>query len=368
VKWLYNLLGLKRQSLDEALAADSPTPVQPEPVRETLPQASQPAVPEPAPETPAEEALPVGEPEVPPWELGKPASVLDASQNRDHIVDVLSTYRESAESAAERQFLEALMNTVNREKMDLPAFPDVARELDALLRVGEPTMNQVVRLVEREPALVQRVWVRASSAEFDAPPKGLHFAISRIGFDDLWRIAIQVCLHSELFKVPGFQAQADHVRDHGMVCADVTADLGGERRGPLYIAGLLHDVGKLVVYRHSTVGLLYSANAPSLLDTIVTGLHSPLGILVAKAWGLGDDVAAALGFHHAPEKAAPEFQRHAWLVRAADVAVHKADAEQRRRLLQPSDAMKEAPANLHPGKDPLVSARRAFEDYKKIGV
>jgi HD-like signal output (HDOD) protein len=127
-------------------------------------------------------------------------------------------------------------------------------------------------------------------------------------------------------------------------------------------------VGKLVVYRHSTVGLLYSANAPSLLDTIMNGLHSQLGVLVARAWGLGDDVAAALAFHHAPENAPAEFQRHAWLIRASDVGVHTADAESRKRRLLPSDALKGAPSNLHTGKDPIASARRAFEDYKKTGL
>jgi len=289
---------------------------------------------------------------------------VDKDRLLDDVIDRLGVYLELAESGPERTFIQGISDAVYRGQLNIPAFPDVARELDALLRHGDPMMTQVVRLVEREPALVQRVWTRASSAEFGGPPKGLHFAISRLGFDDLWRLAIQVCLQSELFRIPGFQSEADHVRDHGLLAADVAAELAGERRGSVYLAGLLHDVGKLMVYRHASVGLMYSSSAPDRVRQLVSELHASLGVMVAREWNLGESVALAMGYHHNPSKAPEDQQRTAWLVRAADIAVHVVDGERHGLLRDPAAALAEIPADWLRGKDPVAVARQAMKEFE----
>jgi len=60
------------------------------------------------------------------------------------------------------------------------------------------------------------------------------------------------------------------------------------------IAGLLHDIGTLALlaFAHQFPSALLDPNA---LDEAVEALSRPLGALLVRAWGLGDDLLPALG-------------------------------------------------------------------------
>jgi HD-like signal output (HDOD) protein len=186
-------------------------------------------------------------------------------------------------------------------------------------------MFQVVRLVEQDPSLVRRVWIQASSGSFAHPPSGLHHAIARIGFDALWRIGMSICLHSAVFRVRGYQEQADHARSHGVACAELAAWITDDKRGEVFLAGLLHDIGKLVVYRAACVRDDTDRARPRLVHRLATELHAGIGLLAVHAWQLSDRVAAAVGFHHHPDRAPEEAQDLAEILWVTDVAFHTAD-------------------------------------------
>ncbi len=302
-----------------------------------------------------------------PWDLGSCAPSLEPEALQHDLVKHLEAEWDNARTQHEREFLEALMATVWKGEMEIPAFPEAARKLDELLQQGrDPTMMEVVRLVERDPALVQRVWTRASSAEFVVPPKGLHFAVSRIGFDELWRIAIQACMQSALFRVPGFQDSADRVRMFGLVSAEVSSELFGERRGAAYLAGMLHDVGKLLVYRHITFDLVATPSSAAMVERLATTMHPSFGVLVSQSWQLGDEVAAVLGFHHDPMKAPEDYQRMVRIVRAANLAVYAVDAEKRGMKVNPLPAIKAVSQGLIANKDAMGIARKAFDHVQSL--
>ena len=104
-------------------------------------------------------------------------------------------------------------------------------------------------MVERDPGLVRRVWRQARSALYASPRGSLHHAVARVGLDALWRIGMSVCLNDTVLRVDGFQDEAGELRSLGIATAEVAAQLGGEKRGNLYMSGLLHDVGRLLVLR-----------------------------------------------------------------------------------------------------------------------
>lgn len=235
------------------------------------------------------------------WERGEPASGVEAEAVRAELVKELFVKRDSSLTPNDAAFIERLLRVVVGEKLEIPPFPDIARKLDSLLKKGDPRMSQVTKLVECDSALVRRVWRAGSSAVFPGPPESVHHAISRIGFDALWRIGMSICVHSPLFRVAGYQARADAVRDHGLVVADMAAWLSGETRGKHYLAGLLHDVGKLVVFRAASTKDPEARPSEKLVDEIIDRHHSSLGVLAASSWALGDGVSEAIAFHHAPE-------------------------------------------------------------------
>jgi HD-like signal output (HDOD) protein len=261
------------------------------------------------------------------WEDGAPADSNSPSDTRKSLTAKLYLLRDELTNEADRAFIERLLRVVSIETLEFPPFPEVARKLDRLLSRGDPSMFQVVRLVERDPSLVRRIWSAGSGAAYVNPPSSLHHAIARIGFDALWRIGMSICVHSPVFRVAGFQKEADEAREHGVLVADLAAWMSGEKRGEVYLSALLHDIGKLVVYRAASVREPTERPSRTLVDAVVNRFHSSIGQLATNAWNLGANVNTAVGFHHSP--ASEHANRESIIVWASDVAEITARLERR---------------------------------------
>ena len=260
-----------------------------------------------------------------PWDNGGVAPSIDPDEVRPALMESLFEIQDRCQTEAGKAFLNRLIRLLGTDQLDLPPFPDVAWQLDSLLRLGDPPLVRVVKLVRREAALVRRVWTQACSAFYARPPNSLDHAVARIGFDALWRIGMSACLYSEVFRVRGFQEDADAVRRHGIIAADVAAWLSGKKLGSAYLAGLLHNVGKLMVYRAASTSRPVGLPDPQLVEDVAVELYPSIGVLVAHAWKLGPEVAAGIGFHHDPMRAPPDYQEVAMQVQVSNIATYTAE-------------------------------------------
>ena len=198
----------------------------------------------------------------------------------------------------------------------------MARELDSLLKDASTEILQIARVVERDPGLVRRVWTHSRSAMYASPPRSLHHAISRVGLDTLWRIGMSVCLNDTVLRVQGFEEEASHLRVVGIATAETAAHLGGEKRGSLYMAGLLHNVGRLLVLR--AAGGCATRPPRALVAEVQAKVGAALAVLVADGWGFEEPVAAAVGFSPDPAAAPQKHRMAATIVRASTIASHTA--------------------------------------------
>ncbi len=266
---------------------------------------------------------------VKPWEAGGVAESLDPDELRPVLLGKLFEEADACKAEADKDFVTRLIRTLGTDQLDIPPFPDVAWQLDTLLRLSDPPLVKVVKLVRREPALVRRVWTQACSAYYARPPNSLDHAVARIGFDALWRIGMSTCLYSGVFRVRGFQEDADAVRRHGIVAADVAAWVSGMKLGPAYLAGLLHDVGKLLVYQAASPRKPGTMPSKDLVERMCQEHHAAIGVLVAIDWKLGVEVAGGIGYHHDPDQAPAEHQETARQIQAANIATHTAELSRR---------------------------------------
>jgi HD-like signal output (HDOD) protein len=262
---------------------------------------------------------------VKPWDGGSVTPSLDPEELRPLLMSQLFEEADRCPEQADKDFITRLIRTLGTDSLDLPPFPDVAWQLDTLLRLSDPPLVRVIKLVRREAALVRRVWTQACSAYYARPPNSLDHAVARIGFDALWRIGMSTCLYSGVFRVRGFQEHADGVRRHGIVAADVAAWISGRKLGPAYLAGLLHDVGKLMVYRAASPKRPGPLPSEALVERMCQDMHAAIGVLVAFDWKLGVEVAGGIGYHHDPDQAPLEHQGTARQIHAANIAAHTAE-------------------------------------------
>ena len=284
-----------------------------------------------APETRAAPAAPRPVlPTAPPWSGVSCAPSLDGGQIRATILrDLLAQLDDigtpgSPEAEADARFLSGLVRCLGSETLELPVFPDVSLQLDRLLRQPDPGPKAVVDLVSSDPDLVRRVWGAAHSAMFARGVADLDHAIARIGFDRLWRIGMAACLHSPVFRAGRYQARVERLRAQGAVAGKVAAWLADDPRGDAYLAGMLHGAGGLFVWRcAAATGRVHPDK--DRVARILRDHSAGLGVLMAQAWGLGEEVAAGVGFWPGPDLAPAGHVQFARLVHVSVVATMAAE-------------------------------------------
>ncbi len=219
---------------------------------------------------------------------------------------------------------------------------EIATRLLQLLRVPEFSMAQVADLVEADPALTARVLRAANSPMFSArqPCKTVQHAVAMLGARTIGELAAAAAV-SDLFGRSGVEAS---LRSHAVATAALARELArllGRPGQDLFLAGLLHDLGKLILLQGAG-GERYGLSSQPydellnvrvgipggthLLEQTALGFdHGAVGQAALQAWGIPDPIPALVGSHHDVERASREGDRFAesvCLLRLADSMAH----------------------------------------------
>jgi len=252
------------------------------------------------------------------WEGSSNAYGVNPETVRSQTMGAVSQLRSSVRTPGDQQFLARLYERLGERSLGLPDFPETPARLDQLMNEEEPNSLQVMRCIEADPKLVGRVWKRSRSARFPAAPSSLDMAVSRIGLVEVWRLSLESALDSLEFRAGVFKEMAEVVRVHGALVAEVTSGMVGLRRGPSFMAGLLHDVGTLVLLQ------IASATDPEVetVKRVIAAHHSNISVLVADAWRLDPEIIPAIAFHHDPNANGAGPRDLSRLLCIADIAVY----------------------------------------------
>lgn len=202
----------------------------------------------------------------------------------------------------------------------LPTFPRVVSEILAAADDPNANLADLVALVSRDAALAGRVYARANAAASrsgrSSGAKDLHTAVSLIGMSRLRELALTASLACFLHEgtsggfPAGFWSHCAAAGVSGQQLAafmSQSADMG-------LIAGLLHDVGQLWMYRHDPEGSMAAwrmakRNIHPIEDAerLHFGTdHAQIGAWLAEHWGMPRPVCLAIRHHHAPDAALQE--------------------------------------------------------------
>ncbi len=193
--------------------------------------------------------------------------------------------------------------------------PDVWLRINEV--VNDPTSSsaEVAEVVSRDPSLAAALLRVVNSAFYNLPARveTISRAVTILGVRELFNVATMVTAAKVFQRLPSRVVRPDTFWRHG-VCAGVIARrlarhcrvLHPER---LYIAGLLHDIGSLVIYsrfpEQATEILLAAggdeALVPSLERDILGFDHGELGGELARIWRLSETHQAAIRHHHQPD-------------------------------------------------------------------
>jgi putative nucleotidyltransferase with HDIG domain len=217
---------------------------------------------------------------------------------------------------------------------ELEALPVVAQRLLVILRDPRASVDGIARLLGTDQALAATVLRHANSA--GAMPNrrigSLREAVARIGLRALGEVVVRACAGPMLDRgLPPYALPRRIAWRHAATVSEATRGLAKLARvgstDEASVAGLLHDVGKTVLTSvlpeaaAEAVAVARSRRIPVWqAETQVIGFHhGHVGGALLRSWGLPDEVAAAVTFHHEPDKTA---NRLATVVALADAAAH----------------------------------------------
>jgi putative nucleotidyltransferase with HDIG domain len=226
---------------------------------------------------------------------------------------------------------------VLRNVRNLPTLPDVAARL---LEMGEsPTasMRDLAQWIEKDTALAARVLKLVNSSFFGVQREvsSIRHALMILGMAHLRNLVLSSAV-SNLFDREG-QVGNFSRREFWKHCVGVAGaarTIAARRRivdpETAFTAGLIHDVGKLVMDRYlheDFVRVVACLEDPGKTMTaaemeVLEVDHAEIGHHLATHWNLPEVLRIAVGFHHAPESA-PRHCEVAALISVADGVVRQ---------------------------------------------
>lgn len=214
----------------------------------------------------------------------------------------------------------------------LPPAPQVLPKLLDLLKQTDIDNDKVVRLVTFDAALTAKILQVCNSAHYGGSSQvaDVNEAIMRMGFGEVFRIVASVVSESALGgSQPGYGLKRGELWEHSAVtalAAQVIARDRGLDENQAFTAGLLHDLGKIVL-----AGVLEGGYARLVEETesrnhslqeaereLLGTDHAEVGGRLLQKWNFPEALVACVRWHHDPG-AAGEHQKLAACIYLANL-------------------------------------------------
>lgn len=221
------------------------------------------------------------------------------------------------------------------EQMQLNTLPEVYYRLTDAINNPTSDIADIAALVSEDPALTARLLSIANSAMFNFPSRidTISQAVTVIGTQQLRDLTLACNLGCLFPGIPPDVINVEQFWRHSIatgICARTIAALRRENNiERFYITGLLHDLGRLVIYSllpdYATKALKAAADEDRLLIEIEEEQrvlnHADISALLLEHWQLPQSICEPVKYHHNPSQAS-NFPEHAATIHLADIIAH----------------------------------------------
>ncbi len=199
----------------------------------------------------------------------------------------------------------------------LISLPEIYIRVSQVLEDENHNAKQVGDIISHDPALTVRILRIVNSAYYalSAKVELVSRAVSVIGEDDLRNLVLATSAVDTFKRIPNQLVDIDLFWKHSVHTGIISRLLSkhcnilhGER---LFVAGMLHDIGKLILYfkepELSQQVLIAAAESDGQLfrseQEIIGYTHGDVGAALIEAWKLSETLQEVVAFHHQPLKA-----------------------------------------------------------------
>jgi HD-like signal output (HDOD) protein len=197
-----------------------------------------------------------------------------------------------------------------QQPIDLPVFNPVALELLQLLASAETEINTVIETINKDQALSIQILRMANSSAYAGRYRSdtIKDSVNRLGIKQITNLAMaasQASLHTSELPIVNMMMQrlwqhsyACAVGCHSLACSTNNNALSDQA----YMAGLLHDIGKLYLLKALEQISLTGENAFELDHTILrdvfSDMHVEQGYRIMYFWDIPPLYSSVVAKHH----------------------------------------------------------------------
>jgi len=198
----------------------------------------------------------------------------------------------------------------------LPTGPDIYRELVDELQSESPSVRKIAGLISQDIGITAKLLHMINSAFFGLPThvSSPLQAVNLLGLDTVQGLVLAAGLIGQFERDSNIANRIQQIYSHslsvGTLAQKIAKSLKLDKRAveDSLMAGMLHDVGKLVllVYleseQKSISELAKAQQIPELeAERAVLGVtHAEIGAHLLSLWGLPDAIVEAVAYHHVP--------------------------------------------------------------------
>lgn len=216
----------------------------------------------------------------------------------------------------------------------VPSLPSVVMKLRKYLNDPEVSFEELAKVIQYDPGLTANVLQLANSAYFGwaGTISSVQEAIARLGTNRIFQMVLCMSVAPLVSKpIKGYDLDAGSLWEHSIavaVCAEQLA-LALKLKGAddAFTAGMLHDVGKVVLgtfveVDDEPIREIVESDHLSFneAEQMALGIdHAEVAAVLLAEWKLTPEVVEAARWHHQPAKADPEHQQMVDLIHVADI-------------------------------------------------
>jgi len=216
------------------------------------------------------------------------------------------------------KIIEEKIRRISRSLLGLKPLPTIIARIIGMIDDPRTNASDLGKVISTDQVLTTKVLRLANSAYYGLPRRigTIELAVVVLGFDALKDVALSVSLLNRFSNISqNTKFDMSLFWEHSITCGIISKMLAEkyspELKGEAFVAGLLHDIGKLIVieYLNEEFEEIHKIIKKEQIafhkaeKKILNINHAEIGSWLAERSNLPIELVDSIGYHHSPHKA-----------------------------------------------------------------